>query len=155
MRKLTMLSIIIMIGLSGLFTSCNLLFWDEPTDWLDVYYVNNTNADISLVFSADTAKVEQDSIVIASSARYFVKRVAEEDELIFNLQELVAKFSGDSISLYKSELFVKTWDTIPGSYGDTVHNFFNYDSWKLSPINGDDPNLVGEIIFTITDEDLK
>jgi len=80
---------------------------------------------------------------------YNGSRVSNEEEIEYNLfHDFYDDFC--KIQIYKSDTLVKTWDGPAQSMGDTIHHFYNYDSWDVE-LTGTKYTLV----FSILESDLE
>ena len=59
------------------------------------------------------------------------------------------------IELYVGNSLVKEWTPPSGYFGNSINSPFNYNSWKFESIEPTGNNVVGKIIFTITNEDIE
>ena len=63
-------------------------------------------------------------------------------------------------ALTKSKQLINEWSPPIGSFGDSINSPFNYDSWEASAYDEVVETsgwefIHGELIFTITNEDLE
>ncbi|PCI31151.1 MAG: hypothetical protein COB60_12560, partial [Flavobacteriaceae bacterium] len=59
------------------------------------------------------------------------------------------------IELYVTDVLVKEWIAPSGSFGSEINSPFNYDSWEVETMKPTGKNIIGKIVFTITDEDIE
>lgn len=160
MKVLTSHFPIILIGLSILLLSgCVLTEMDPPEkNYLEKYF-NSSNQDVT-VKMLDVSNMD----VVAS---FSLTPGVEEDGLYQNRhfnggEDPIKNYIDDlirnniqKIELYLGDILVKEWVPEPsGNYDIGINNPFNYDSWEFENIEPTGNNVVGKIIFTITNEDI-
>jgi len=151
MDKLTMHLRIILIGLSSMLSGCGIFSIDPPELEYKENYKNETSSPIYIIFENSSFK---DSLFINSyttvNKEIFVD--GEQEPII----EIVDGFSRYDviIKLFTTEK-KKEWTKPSGSFGDSINSPFNYDSWVYEPLENDSTGAVGQITFTITEDDLE
>ena len=151
---------IILIGLSLLLLNgCILTEIDPPNkNYLEIYknlsseevtiVMKNTNTSgIVKTFSISQGREEGGLY----SENYFNGGDSPIQEYLRNLE--IGNI--ERIELYVDNILVKEWTGPPNHYGSDTNSPFNYDSWVFEPIEPYGNNIVGKIIFTITDEDIE
>ena len=180
MNKLIKPIITILIGLN--LVSCDpYISFVEPV-YVGAFN-NNSDQEIMLIFKKFTFHAGDyflilDTMMIAPQSKYLVIDVdhglyfplfeAEEEESDF-IERAISNYynrytpSIDETPLYKlyvQDQLIKQWGLPTGSFGDSINSPFNYDSWEASEydevIKTDAfEEIYGELIFTITNEDLE
>ena len=153
MDKLTMHLRIILIGLSIslFFSGRRFLAWDYPELEYKENYKNETSLPIYIIFENSSFK---DSLFINSyttvNKEIFVDGEQEP------ISEIVDGFSRYDviIKLFTTEK-KKEWTKPSGNFGDSINSPFNYDAWVYESLENDSTGAVGQITFTITEDDLK
>jgi len=159
MDKLTMHLQIILIGLSGLLSSCGIFYIDPPEEWINVDYKNDLNSIIEIRFEPDSLVLSENILIgsevlepLSSWTQTDFENYGDDEK---NIATIVDEYLNFTIQLYQSDSLVKTWEGPPGCYGDSIHSPFNYDSWEIRPVESSPKNVVGTITFTITEDDLE
>ena len=148
---------IILIGLSTILLSgC-------PRKSDKIYHQNFKNisgSEIHIIVISDVTFQEDDTLVIVAN-EIKTRRIfptdpdADVNEAIRqNIHDL--DYLSDTIKLIMENKIKKQWTGPICHYGDSINSPFNYDSWDFKRLNPDDSkNVIGEITFTITDDDLN
>ena len=168
MKKLTQLLIAILIGLN--LSGCD----PQESFYSNAYlrtFQNNSDMDLKIVYhhlGTETSII--DTLNLTSKDKiYFTGRGS--DEAIFNddfkllIEENVNLHNTffnemPKFELYVGDKLIKEWKGKASYLGSQVNSPYNYDSWEvikynkvLHPFFGN--YVYGEIIFTITNEDLE
>ena len=122
-------------------------FEDEPADYIyAIYYKNATNDTLTLILGNDSLDYGEREFVLnpLDSVPYFGFGVDKGDDVITKL------FSGyrplqDQARIYKEDSLIVNWYGPPREMPDSVHHFFNYNSWDYWLIDKHD----GIVRFTI------
>ena len=172
MNKLIKPIITILIGL-------NLVSCDPYESFVNPVYVqgikNDSDQEIMLIFEIFYSWEEDsiiDTMMIAPQSKYLgidkyyynIPKAGEEDSdfiernISYNLH--LADGKTPSYKLYVQDQLIKQWDFPTGSFGDSINSPFNYDSWEASAYDEVVETsgwefIHGELIFTITNEDLE
>jgi len=173
MKKLTKLLIAILIGLNLLGCDPEESFY---THYCYVIFKNNSSQKIKLTSNylvSDPLKdgyIKQvDTLIISaydtSPADFYEGLISpyiiSDEDNPSNIIELnVDGLLHSNYELYREDEFIKKWNPIAGYYGDEINSPYNYDSWKFVKYDkvirkGQNDFIHGEIIFTITNEDLE
>ncbi len=109
MNKLTMHLRIILIGLSGLLSSCGIFSIDPPTDKHEINFENGADENILVVFKTDSLtrsqfEVDEDSIILSPLSIYTHTEFVGEDTEPETIKEAVDYQSIYTIKLYTSEI---------------------------------------------------
>lgn len=176
MNKLIMRLPIILIGLSLI--SCD----PEETFQDHLYkrvFKNDSNKEIKLVYhnfgSSETDNgntIVSDTLILPpNSKRYdffeqgYSSEGVKEDNLILVIEGNVKVYNTTVLGVPKFQLLInsqlkKEWKGIAKYLGESLNTPYNFDSWKVkkytevkSPREGE--FVYGEIIFTITNEDIE
>ena len=148
---------IILIGLSViLFSGCRLTEIDPPEKWVVVKFLNSSNQDIIVKMVNHPLSANGSDIVIN------VDSMKEEgsNEYVYGenaIDEYFSIISSDDVRIVLSvgNNVVKEWTAPSGNFGNNINSPFNYDSWKFESIEPTGNNVIGKIIFTITNDDLE
>ncbi|PCI31155.1 MAG: hypothetical protein COB60_12580 [Flavobacteriaceae bacterium] len=157
-NKLIMRLPIILIGLSlFLLTGCILFNIDPPQKWCTVKFLNTSKHDIIVKMINHPLSGDDTAILIPieSSREEGTKEFVYENNAIEEYFSIIADNSDVKIEIYLGNIIVKQWNGSSGSFGDSINSPFNYDSWVFESIKPTGENIVGEIVFTITDEDIE
>lgn len=173
MKKLTMLLIFILTGLS--ISSC------DPPESFEIHYYqmvfkNDTNVDMQLTYSyVKSQQIIKDTIFLAPKktgtlddlfqATFDFNEGNKEDIEVEDIQQEIKNFSSrfnHEIELIVDDTVLKNWSGEAGSYGKELNAPYNYDSWVVdkAPVVIRDERIedliyYGDIVFTITDKDLQ
>lgn len=175
MNKLITRLLIILIGLSTIGCDPKETFEDHLYQRT---FRNNSDKEIKLVYhNFGSSKTDGGAIIVidiltipahSKKKEYFengyssdgikednFKLILEQNISIYNTVDEVPKFE-----LFVGDEFIKEWKGKADYFGIEINTPYNFDSWKIvkyetvkSPREGE--FVYGEIIFTITDEDLK
>lgn len=176
MNKLIKPIITILIGL-------NLVSCDPYESFVNPLYVqgikNDSDQEIMLIFEVFYSWEEDsiiDTMMIAPQSKYlgidkfyyFNIPIAGEEESDFIERNISNYYNRDSpvidvaplYKLYVQDQLIKQWGLPTGSFGDSINSPFNYDSWEASAYDEVVKTsgwvfIHGELIFTITNEDLE
>ena len=152
-RKKAIYFIYIVIVGCGL-NSCLLEFLnDEPADYIyAIYFKNATDDTLTLILGNDSLDYGEREFVLSplDSLPYYGIGLDQGDDVIERL------FSGrrtlmDQARIYKNDSLVVNWYGPPCEMHDSIHHFFNYNSWDHWLINRHD----GIVRFTIYEEDFQ
>jgi len=158
MNKLTMPLPIILIGLSlFLFTGCILFNIDPPMKWCTVNFLNASKHNIIVKMINHPLSGDDTDILIPieSSSEEGTKEFVYENNPIEEYFSIIADNSDVKIEIYLGNIIIKQWNGSSGSFGDSINSPFNYDSWFFESMKPTGKNIVGKIVFTITDEDIE
>jgi len=129
-------------------------FEDPPEDYnYRIYYKNSTNDTLILLLGSDSAAYETETF------RLYPSDSVKHNGIPINKGEDVIKdglFSGyylleDQARIYKDDSLIVNWLAPPREMADSIHHFFNFNSWDYWLIDKHD----GIVRFTIYEEDLK
>ncbi len=133
--------------------SCDLFRWDVDDDaYRFVSYIKNgTNDSLRIHLHKKNNSFEIDT-TLASSHKFIYSGspVSEEDDIL--TEHLFDDPYNDSytLSVYKADTLVVKWDGPAKEMGDSIHHFYNYDSWDVELIGND-----YELEFTIYESDIE
>jgi len=143
------IGLIIIVILSFGLNSCIFeYFEDEPADYIyTIYFKNATNDTLTLILGNDSLDYGEDKFVLNpldSVPPHHGFGVDKGDDVITKL------FSGyrplqDQARIYKEDSLIVNWYGPPREMPDSVHHFFNYNSWDYWLIDKHD----GIVRFTI------
>ncbi|AEM70148.1 hypothetical protein Murru_1104 [Allomuricauda ruestringensis DSM 13258] len=157
MKKLTLHLPTILIGLSiFLFSGCILTEMDPPEKWAVVKFLNSSNQDIVVKMIGHPLSADGSDIVIHIDAM----KEEGSNKYVYGENAIDAFFSiiGENntarIEVHIGNDLVKEWTGLAENFGPDVNSPFNYDSWQFQKIEPTGNNIVGKIIFTITNEDI-
>jgi hypothetical protein len=152
-HKLMRLFRTILIGLNLFFmNSCGLFSIDEPNVYYKENYKNSTSKKIDLVFFQDG--IGFDTVSLSPNSIRNKSIFAGEDEN--PKSDLIEGFARYNVQIHLiSDTLVQIWQKPTGYFGDNINTPFNYDSWIYEILESDTSKAVGQITFTITEEDLK
>ena len=159
MNKLIVRLPIILIGLSLLlFSGCILTEIDPPEKWAVVKFLNSSGEDVIIKMinhpisnNGSDIIINIDSMNEEGSNDY----VFGEKNAIDSYFSILGNDDKTRIELYVGNSLVKEWNGPSGNFGNSINSPFNYDSWSFKPIESTGNNVVGKIIFTITNEDIE
>lgn len=158
-RKLTLPIKIIMIGLSPLLiVSCVVLEMDPPDKFYLDNYLNRTGSILTLTLeNAESQVVNTIEIPIGQEVSLISNSGFNGGEKpILNYVDALENTGNTKIKLYVDTNLKVEWKMPISDIPENINSPFNYNSWKLelfeSPINND---VVGKIVFTISDEDIE
>lgn len=150
----------ILIGLSILvFSGCRLTEIDPPEKYYFEKYLNSSNKEVTIVLKNSNTSSIAKSFTISKgneeNGLYSGIAFTGGNKPIENYVDNLLYANINKIELYVEDLLVKEWGTPIGNFGSDINNPFNYDSWKLEELEATENNVVGKIIFTITDHDIE
>ena len=159
MNKLITRLPIILISLSLLlFSGCRLTEIDPPAKWAVVKFLNSSDEDVivkminhPISYNGSDIIINIDSMNEEGSSEY----VFGEKNAIDSYFSILGGNDKTRIELYAGNSLVKEWTPPSGNFGNSINSPFNYDSWKFESIEPTGNNVVGKIIFTITNEDIE
>ena len=160
MNKLIVRLPIILIGLSLLlFSGCRLTDIDPPEKHYLERYLNSSIKEITIVLKNSNTSSIVKSFTISKgneeNGLYSGIAFTGGDKPIENYVDNLSYASINKIELYVGNSLVKEWNGPSGNFGNSINSPFNYDSWSFKPIESTGNNVVGKIIFTITNEDIE
>ena len=158
MDKLITRLLIILIGLSPLlFSGCRLTEIDPPEKWAVVKFLNSSGEDViikminhPISYNGRDIIINIDSMIEEGSNEY----IFGEKNAINSYFSILGSDDKTRIELYVGNSLVKEWTPPSGNFGNSINSPFNYNSWKFESIEPTGNNVVGKIIFTITNEDI-
>ena len=129
-------------------------FEDPPDDYnYRIYYKNATNDTLILLLGSDSAAYETETFKLypLDSVRHNGIPINKGEDVIKD-----GLFSGyylleDQARVYKEDSLVVNWYGPPREMHDSIHHFFNYNSWDHWLIN----RHKGRVRFTIYEEDVQ
>jgi len=138
-------------------TSCDLFSWDEISDcYYNVYIENQTSDTLKIYGGTDTASYTKDSFYVNPYEKvdYYdgFSLNKGEDPIRNGFFHETTRSKSEQIRIYINNKLVINWIGPPREMGDTIHHFFNYNSW-VSQLNKNGKD--GIIQFTIYESDLK
>lgn len=149
-------NLVFSLSIIVLLQSCALFNWDKEDDFYYRMLVwNNTNDTLILVFN--------DSIVNNSIYNYtiFPNDTADLENNAKGVNKgqdaIEAMFSDNKhdyysiVSVFKNDRLLKTWKGPLSAQSDSIHHFFNYNSWDSWLINDNE----GVVFFSIEESDIK
>ena len=156
--KLTKRLPIILIGLSlFLFTGCILFNIDPPMKWCTVNFLNASKHNIIVKMINHPLSGDDTDILIPiesskeeRSKEFVYKNNAKEEYF-----SIIADNSDVKIEIYIGNNIVKQWNDSSNNFGGSINSPFNYYSWRVETLKPTGKNIVGKIVFTITDEDIE
>lgn len=150
---------IILIGLSiFLFSSCILTEIDPPEKYYIERYLNSSNKEVTIVMkNTTTSEIVEISTISQGqeSSLHIDSDFNGGDTPIKGYVDDLLRGNINKIEIYVADVLVKEWGTPVGNFGSEINNPFNYDSWDFESIEPTGNNVVGKIIFTITNDDLE
>ena len=161
-KPLMRLSVSLLIGLSLYLNSCDFLRGFEQTfDYYEGFILNNSSYDVKYVIKGiDDSTNPRDTLFLNSKQRSMYRFFVFSGEKIeINLLHDYYFRTESTTEIYIGNTLVKSWQTPRGDFGD-VNSPYNYNSWEIidfeNPIIEEETlnTIIGENIFTITDEDL-
>jgi len=108
---------------------------------------NSTTSKIIKSFSIRQGK-EEDGL-------YSGREFSGGDEPIKGYVNDFERGDVSKIELYVADVLVKEWIAPSGNFGSEINSPYNYDSWRVETLKPTGKNIVGKIVFTITDEDIE
>jgi hypothetical protein len=153
-RKKHINIVIILIIISSLNCCIFEYFEDKPDDYLyTVYFKNSSHDTIDIVLGNDSLNYAVDEFVLNpfDSVPYYSYGVNKGENVIKDKLFSDVRSMLDQARVYKSDSLVVNWYGPPREMADSIHHFFNYNSWDYWLIDKHD----GIVRFTIYDEDLK
>ena len=159
-HKLIMLITDILIGhkkayiilISLLLTSCRLFFLDDQGDYsYKSYILNDTEDTLKIISVKDVDIYGLDRIILPSEYIPFKggRKVYKGDDVLKEHLFVDSEDSFDVLIYLNNKLAVK-WIGPAQEMGDSIHHFYNYDSWDVELIDNE-----YEIIFTILESDMN
>lgn len=158
MHKLTMHLPIILIGLSlFMFSGCGLTDIDPPEKRSVVKFLNSSNQNVTFKLINHPLSGNDNDIIInvVSMSEEGNNEYVYEEKAIDEYFSIISSDSDIRIELYLENNIVKVWTPPSGSFGNDINSPFNYDSWKFESIKPTGNNVVGKIVFTITNADIE
>lgn len=129
--------------------SCIFEHFEDPPEKYNyrIYYKNSTNDTLTLLLGRDSAAYETEVF------RLYPLDSMMHNGIPINKGEDVIKdglFSGyylleDQARIYKNDSLMVNWLGPPRAMADSIHHFFNYNSWDYWLIDNDN----GVVRFTI------
>ena len=150
--------LIILIGLSNiLFSGCRLTEIDPPEKKAFVKFSNSSNKKITLKLINHPLSGNNNEIIIDINSK------EEEGDNIYVFEEnaikeyfsIIESDNDTKIEIFIDDNIVKVWENNSENLTKVKNNPFNENSWEFQPLKQKNNNVVGKIIFTITEEDLK
>ena len=136
--------------------SCALEFLnDEPPDYLyAIYFKNATDDTLTLILGNHSLDYGQDELVLNAfdSIPYYEYSfgIDKGDEVMTKIFSAYRPLQ-DQARIYKKDSLVVNWYGPPREMHDSIHHFFNYNSWDHWLIN----RHKGRVRFTIYEEDVQ
>jgi len=146
-----------LIGLSILLLSgCVLTEIDPPEKWAVVKILNSSNQDIIVKMIGHPLSADGSDIVIliGSMKEERSNKYVYEENAIDAFFSILGENDTARIEIHVGNALVKEWTGPSGNFGPDINSPFNYDSWEFENIEPTGNNVVGKIIFTITNEDI-
>jgi len=154
-HKIKWLFCLIIICING----CSLFNWDEVKEYdYDCIISNATNDTLEITFGVDIAKYSIESFSILPNDNFIYENGTfpiNEDknpitEGLFN--EPPWPFV-EQTRVYINEKLVIKWLGPPREMDDSIHHFYNYNSWE-SFLDKNAKGHEGKVIFTIYESDM-
>lgn len=146
-------NILYLLALLFLIPSCDLFRWDDGGDYKYISYIKNESFDSLRIYIHKNFSIYNIDSTIAHNSKICYNGGREVDKMDDVLTERLFFDSFDDsydVSVYLNDSLVIKWSG-PASYmGDSIHHFYNYDSWNVELI---DNEYILE--FTIIESDLK
>ncbi|PRX57425.1 hypothetical protein CLV81_1429 [Flagellimonas meridianipacifica] len=137
--------------------SCGITEIDPPEIQSVVKFLNNSDSDINVVLTNWPLSGNGNTVSLNISAKQEMGNNAFvfENDQVDEYFSIIEDSENMKIELIVSNQLVREWAPPVGSFGKEINNPFNKDSWRFEslspPFNND---IVGKIVFTITDEDI-
>ncbi|MDC6362336.1 MULTISPECIES: hypothetical protein [Flavobacteriaceae] len=147
---------IILIGLSfSSFNGCVFPEMDPPENRAIVRFLNTSDQEINInminhPLSGDGSLI---SINVVPNMEGGNNNFVYENNAIDSYFSIIQN-SDTKIQIIANGNLVKEWTGPIDHYGIAVNSPFNYDSWMFEKIEPTGNNIVGKIIFTITNDDI-
>lgn len=147
---------VILIVLMLMLTGCPPAAFDYS---YQVFYRNETTDTILLIFGKDDADYNVDSLTISPMRDTFFEGESwigvykDEDPLVHLLNQSTVPIM-DQVRAYRHDSLKVTWGGPGRNMPDSIHHFYNYNSWDSWLL--DEKGCCGEtgiIMFTITEDD--
>ena len=137
-----------------LLNGCGLLFWDKANDYYyQIKIANNTNDTLSIVLNDSVSSsfnriqiLPHDTVVINDG-----RKINEGDDVMKALFTNNDREHYRLACVFKNDRLLVKWDGPSFSDSDSIHHFFNHNSWKNWLINDSD----GAYLFSIEASDFE
>jgi len=128
----------IYIILISFFTSCDIFKWDSSGYYsFSSHIVNKTEDSVRIIlyneeslYALDTT-LSPDAKILHNGAR----EVGKDDDVL--TQYLFHDYYNESyiLEVYRKDSLIESWYGPARFMGDSVHHFYNYDSWDVTLID--------------------
>lgn len=125
--------------------------WQKNYDYsFRSYILNMTGDSIRLNFSIESSNLIIDTILFDGDLIDFNghRDVMKEDNVLTD-HLFHGSYGSYVVKIFHSDSLEIEWMGPASFMGDSVHHFFNYDSWQVNFMNDE-----YELIFTILDSDI-
>jgi len=136
-----------------LMSSCDLFRWDDGGDYKYKSYIRNESiSSIRILIDKENSPYSLDTIlahneqVIYNSGR----EVDKGDDVLTERLFLDSYDDSYNVSVFIEDSLYVVWSGPSTFMGDSVHHFYNFDSWNVELIDN-----VYELSFTINETDIK
>jgi hypothetical protein len=150
-RKTTFVLILLMMLVLN---SCKLFNWDKEDDFYYTQCIKNTTKDtLLLVLGKDNEEYNLDEFKLMPDSILYTGLnfgVNKGDDPIFNNFNDGYRPLEEQARIYRNDSLLITWEG-PAEYKDSLHHFYNYNSWEYWIEDGDE----GIVMFTIYESDLE
>jgi len=102
----------------------------------------------------DTLAVNANDSIIVDKLTAKFKRVSKEDDP-YPIKKFFEGFTVVEVTVYRSDSSKVVWGEPAVDLPDSIHSFFNYNSWELEMLGGEFPNPKGILKFYIQEDDFK
>jgi hypothetical protein len=136
-----------------LMSSCDLFRWDDGGDYKYKSYIRNeSNSSIRILIDKENSPYSLDTILVHNEQVIYNsgREVDKGDDVLTERLFLDSYDDSYNVNIFIDDSLYIVW-TGPTTYmGDSIHHFYNYDSWDIELI---DNEYILE--FTIYESDLK
>jgi hypothetical protein len=146
-------NILYLLALMFLLPGCDLFRWDDGGDYKYISYIKNESNDSLRIYIHKSTSIYNIDSTIAHNSKISYNGGREVDKRDDVLTERLFYDSFDNsydVSVYLEDSLVVKWSGPPSYMGDSIHHFYNYDSWNVELIGN-----VYELEFVIYESDLK
>lgn len=153
MRTIRIGHSVLLILIVSVMSSCRIFEIDDMGDYEFIsYIINGTDDSLRVILYNEASMFELDTIIPANNKIPYNggPEVAKEDNILTD--HLFNDYYNDSyiVNVYRGDSLSVKW-LGPASYmGDSVHHFYNYNSWDVGLVNNE---YILE--FTIYESDLN